>query len=110
MPLQGLNGAQADPYGTGADARVPDGSRVTERRVLLVLGSVKDSSRPLDVGNHCVIVGAEGFSSTNEIAIILAWVFDLAWILGLLIIAWRMRDFADSRPSRASVGEEAPSR
>jgi hypothetical protein len=37
-------------------------------------------------------VGSEGFSRTETIAIVLAFVLDLAWMIWLLVVAWRMRD------------------
>ena len=36
------------------------------------------------------IVGVEGFSATESIAIVLAWVLGLAWMIWLAVVAWRM--------------------
>jgi hypothetical protein len=38
------------------------------------------------------VVGTEGFSGTNSIAIVLAWVLGLAWMIWLVVVAWRMQD------------------
>jgi hypothetical protein len=35
------------------------------------------------------VVGCEGFSQTMSIAIVLAWVLDLAWMIWLVVVAWR---------------------
>jgi hypothetical protein len=43
------------------------------------------------------VVGSEGFSRTETIAIVLAWVLDLAWMIWLVVVAWRMRDAAPGR-------------
>ena len=38
------------------------------------------------------VVGEEGFSQTMSIAIVLAWVLSLAWMIWLGVVAWRMPD------------------
>jgi hypothetical protein len=38
------------------------------------------------------VVGEEGFSQTLSIAIVLAWVLSLAWMIWLGVVAWRMPD------------------
>ncbi len=38
------------------------------------------------------VVGSAGFSQTESIAIVLAWVLGLAWMIWLVVVAWRMRD------------------
>jgi Domain of unknown function (DUF4386) len=43
------------------------------------------------------VVGSEGFSRTETIAIVLAFVLDLAWMIWLVVVAWRMQD---SEPRR----------
>ncbi|HEU5434574.1 MAG TPA: hypothetical protein VFU81_23070, partial [Thermomicrobiales bacterium] len=43
------------------------------------------------------VVGGEGFSQTESILIVLAWVLDVAWMIWLAIVAWRMPD-AEPRP------------
>jgi hypothetical protein len=48
------------------------------------------------------LVGSEGFSQTVSIAIVLAWVLSLAWMIWLVVVAWRMQDSAPHR--RADEG------
>jgi len=36
------------------------------------------------------VVGEEGFSQTVSIAIVLAWILSLAWMIWLAVVAWRM--------------------
>ncbi len=43
------------------------------------------------------VVGAEGFSRTNSIAIVVAWVLDVVWMIWLVVVAWRMQDL-EPRP------------
>jgi hypothetical protein len=43
------------------------------------------------------VVGAEGFSATHTILILVAWVLTLAWMIWLLIVAWRMQE-SEARP------------
>jgi hypothetical protein len=38
------------------------------------------------------VIGAEGFSGTHSTLILVAYVFSLAWMIWLIIIAWRMQD------------------
>ena len=38
------------------------------------------------------VVGDEGFSQTMSIAIVLAWVLGLAWMIWLGVVAWQMPD------------------
>jgi hypothetical protein len=45
------------------------------------------------------VVGSEGFSRTHTIAIVLAWIVSLAWMIWLVIVAWRMRDDNVGRPA-----------
>jgi Domain of unknown function (DUF4386) len=52
------------------------------------------------------VLGSEGFSETETIAIVLAFVLDLVWMIWLVAIAWRMRD---SEPRRlADEGARRP--
>jgi hypothetical protein len=44
------------------------------------------------------VVGSEGFSQTESIAIVLAWVLDLAWMIWLLVVAWRMHETVQDAP------------
>jgi hypothetical protein len=37
------------------------------------------------------VAGTEGFSPTQSIAIVLAWVMSLVWMIWLVAVAWRMR-------------------
>jgi len=41
------------------------------------------------------VVGSEGFSQTESIAIVLTWVLSLAWMIWLAVVAWRMEASAD---------------
>ena len=43
------------------------------------------------------VVGAEGFSATHTILILVAWVLTLAWMIWLVIVAWRMQE-SEARP------------
>ncbi|MCC2628471.1 MAG: hypothetical protein K0S14_2121 [Thermomicrobiales bacterium] len=43
------------------------------------------------------LVGAEGFSQTVSIAIVLAWVLSLAWMIWLGVVVWRLPDAAPHR-------------
>ena len=43
------------------------------------------------------VAGSEGFSQTQTIAIVLAWVLNVAWMIWLVVVAWRMQD---SEPRR----------
>src|SRR5207249_7221834 len=45
------------------------------------------------------VVGSEGFSRTETIAIVLAFVLDLAWMIWLVVMAWRMKALAATTPS-----------
>lgn len=44
--------------------------------------------------------GAEGFSSGHTTAIVLAEVVNVAWVIWLVIGAWRMPDAAAASPGR----------
>jgi hypothetical protein len=46
------------------------------------------------------VVGAEGFSSTHTILILAAWVLSLAWMIWLVVAAWRMQESEPHRLSR----------
>jgi hypothetical protein len=43
------------------------------------------------------VVGSEGFSGTNDLLIMVAWVISVAWMIWLPVVAWRM---LDSEPRR----------
>jgi hypothetical protein len=38
------------------------------------------------------VLGSEGFSATNTSAILASYVLMLAWIVWLLVVAWRMKE------------------
>ena len=37
------------------------------------------------------VAGSEGFSPTQSVAIVLAWVLSLVWMIWLVVVAWRMQ-------------------
>jgi hypothetical protein len=45
------------------------------------------------------LVGSEGFSQTGSFAIVLAWVLGLAWMIWLVVVAWRIQDSAAATPA-----------
>ena len=50
------------------------------------------------------VVGSEGFSQTESIVIVLAWVLGLAWMIWLVVVAWRMQDSEPRRLAHEGVG------
>jgi hypothetical protein len=42
------------------------------------------------------VLGSQGFSPTHSVAIVLAWVVSLVWMIWLGVVAWRMQDAAPS--------------
>jgi hypothetical protein len=46
------------------------------------------------------VVGSEGFSQTMNIAIVLAWVLDVVWMVWLVFVAWRRQDVGAPSPAR----------
>ena len=53
------------------------------------------------------VAGSEGFSPTQSVAIVLAWVLNLVWMIWLVIVAWRMQDSelaADDNVRRSAAG------
>ncbi len=52
------------------------------------------------------VVGSEGFSQTMNIAIVVTWVLSLAWMIWLVVVAWRMQDVG--APSPADEGRGRP--
>jgi hypothetical protein len=48
------------------------------------------------------VVGSEGFSQTESIAIVLAWVLSLAWMIWLVVVAWRMQETVQDAPFSAN--------
>ena len=51
------------------------------------------------------VVGSEGFSRTETIAIVLGFVLDLAWMAWLVAVAWRMQAWAAPRPPSNPAAE-----
>jgi preprotein translocase subunit SecG len=55
-------------------------------------------------GLACVVqgwvVGSEGFSGTHSILIVVTWVLSVAWMIWLVVVAWRMQD-TDARARAA---------
>jgi hypothetical protein len=43
------------------------------------------------------VVGSEGFSRTHTTLILVAWALTLAWMIWLVVVAWRMPDSDESR-------------
>jgi Domain of unknown function (DUF4386) len=50
------------------------------------------------------VAGAEGFSSTHTILILVAWVLSVAWMIWLVVVAWRMPDSEARRLANDGVG------
>src|SRR5256886_4779694 len=46
------------------------------------------------------VVGSEGFSRTETTLIVLAFVRNLAWVVWLVVVAWRMQDSEAPSPGR----------
>jgi hypothetical protein len=38
------------------------------------------------------VAGADGFTRTHDVAIVVSWVVNLAWIVWLMVVAWRAHD------------------
>jgi hypothetical protein len=53
------------------------------------------------------VVGSEGFSGTHTTLILLAWVLSLAWMIWLVVVAWRMQSSEVRRPADEGVGRPA---
>jgi hypothetical protein len=51
-----------------------------------------------------LVVGTEGFSHTLSIAIVVAYVLDVVWMIWLVIVAWRMPDAEPRRQADAGGG------
>ena len=51
------------------------------------------------------VVGAEGFSGTHTILIVLAWALSLSWMIWLVVLAWRMPETAARSLGRAKAWE-----
>jgi hypothetical protein len=50
------------------------------------------------------VVGSEGFSPTNTIFILVAWVLSVAWMIWLAVLAWRMPDSQAHRLADEGAG------
>ena len=50
------------------------------------------------------VVGSEGFSQTESISIVLAWVLGLAWMIWLVVVAWQTQNSAPHRLADAGGG------
>ena len=46
------------------------------------------------------LAGSAGFSPTHTLAIVLAEVLNLAWMISLVVVAWRMPDSEAASPGR----------
>jgi hypothetical protein len=46
------------------------------------------------------VAGSEGFTQTHTIAIVLAWVLNLAWMVWLVVAAWRKQAVEPAPPGR----------
>jgi hypothetical protein len=51
------------------------------------------------------VAGTEGFSRTETIAIVLAEILNVAWMIWLVVVAWRMKAWAASTPSSEPAAE-----
>ena len=45
------------------------------------------------------VVGSEGFSQTMNIAIVIAWALSLAWMIWLVVLAWRRQEVGVPAPA-----------
>ena len=50
------------------------------------------------------VVGSEGFSGTHTTLILLAWALSLAWMIWLVVVAWRMQDSGARRLADEGAG------
>ena len=48
------------------------------------------------------VIGSEGFSQTESIAIVVTWVLSLAWMIWLVVVAWRMQETVQDAPFSAN--------
>ena len=53
------------------------------------------------------VAGTEGFSPTQSVAIVLAWVLCLVWMTWLVVVAWRMQVLNLSPPRGEGMGRPA---
>lgn len=54
------------------------------------------------------VVGSEGFSQTLSITIVVAWVLGVAWMIWLVVVAWRMKDSEPGRLAAEEVSRPSP--
>jgi hypothetical protein len=50
------------------------------------------------------VVGSEGFSPTESLAIVLTWALSVAWMIWLVVVAWRMPDAVPGRLADDGAG------
>jgi hypothetical protein len=50
------------------------------------------------------VVGAEGFSATHDTLILVAEALSLAWMIWLIVVAWRTTETKASRTAPAQPG------
>jgi hypothetical protein len=55
------------------------------------------------------VAGSEGFPPMHDIAIILTEVLNLAWMIWLVVVAWRMPDSEARRLADEGEGRPTPS-
>jgi hypothetical protein len=53
------------------------------------------------------VIGSEGFSGTHTTLILLAWALSLAWMIWLVLVAWRMPDSKARRLADEGAGRIA---
>lgn len=54
------------------------------------------------------VVGSEGFSQTLSISIVVAWVLGVAWMIWLVVTAWRMKDLDPGPLATEGVSRPTP--
>lgn len=50
------------------------------------------------------VAGADGFPPTHDVAIVVSWVVNLAWMIWLVVVAWRARHVEPSALDDGSGG------
>jgi len=53
------------------------------------------------------VIGSGGFSGTNSTLIVVAWVLSVAWMIWLVVVAWRMQSSEPVAPPDEGVGRPA---
>jgi hypothetical protein len=54
------------------------------------------------------VAGADGFTRAHDLLIVLAWAVNLAWMIWLVVLAWRTRDRQPASPGTDAVGRRGP--